>query len=116
MFATHYAEERLPKGAGVHKEAPDVPMSLAEQTVRTSRNIKSRFWAFHMFTGMISYQIEHHMFPMMPRCNYFAIKPRVEAFCEKHGLPYREDSMWGCLKKNMKALEVHGIPSLAHID
>ena len=84
--------------------------------MRTSRNITSRFWAFHVFTGMISYQIEHHMFPMMPRCNYFAIKPRVEAFCEKHGLPYREDSMWGCLKKNMKALEVHGIPSLAHID
>ena len=116
VFATHYAEERLGKGASVHEEVPDVSLSLAEQTVRTSRNISSRFWAFHMFTGMLSYQIEHHLFPMMPRCNYFLVKPHVEAFCKKHGLPYRQDSMWNCLKRVMKALEVNGTPSLSHLD
>jgi fatty acid desaturase len=116
VFATHYAEERLARGAPVHAECPDVPLSLAEQTVRTSRNITSPFWAFHLFTGMISYQVEHHLFPMMPRCHYPAIKPRVEAFCKSHGLPYREDSFWGCLVRNMRALDTHGVPSLAHID
>uniref|UniRef100_A0A3Q0KLZ3 Fatty acid desaturase, putative n=1 Tax=Schistosoma mansoni TaxID=6183 RepID=A0A3Q0KLZ3_SCHMA len=41
------------------------------------------------FTGHLNFQIEHHLFPTMPRHNYHIVKPYVKALCEKYNLPYR---------------------------
>ena len=43
---------------------------------------------FHLLTGNLSFQIEHHLFPDMPSRRYAEIAPRVRAVCERHGLPY----------------------------
>jgi len=43
---------------------------------------------FHLLTGNLSYQIEHHLFPDLPSNRYAEIAPRVRAVCERHGLPY----------------------------
>jgi fatty acid desaturase len=43
---------------------------------------------FHLLTGHLSFQIEHHLFPDMPSNRYAEIAPRVRAVCERHGLPY----------------------------
>lgn len=43
---------------------------------------------FHIMTGSLSYQIEHHLFPDIPSCRYPEIAPRVRAVCERYGLPY----------------------------
>jgi fatty acid desaturase len=43
---------------------------------------------FHLLTGNLSYQIEHHLFPDLPSSRYAEIAPRVRAVCERHGLPY----------------------------
>jgi linoleoyl-CoA desaturase len=43
---------------------------------------------FHLLTGNLSFQIEHHLFPDMPSSRYSAIAPAVRAVCERHGLPY----------------------------
>ena len=44
--------------------------------------------AFHLLTGNLSYQIEHHLFPDLPSNRYAEIAPRVREACERHGLPY----------------------------
>ncbi|CAH8485118.1 unnamed protein product [Heterobilharzia americana] len=41
------------------------------------------------FTGHLNFQIEHHLFPTMPRHNYYKVRPYVKALCEKYNLPYR---------------------------
>uniref|UniRef100_A0A8C7R0J2 Cytochrome b5 heme-binding domain-containing protein n=1 Tax=Oncorhynchus mykiss TaxID=8022 RepID=A0A8C7R0J2_ONCMY len=41
------------------------------------------------FSGHLNFQIEHHLFPTMPRHNYHLVAPLVRALCEKHGLPYQ---------------------------
>uniref|UniRef100_A0A8C8EG62 Cytochrome b5 heme-binding domain-containing protein n=1 Tax=Oncorhynchus tshawytscha TaxID=74940 RepID=A0A8C8EG62_ONCTS len=41
------------------------------------------------FSGHLNFQIEHHLFPTMPRHNYHMVAPLVRALCEKHGLPYQ---------------------------
>uniref|UniRef100_A0A3B3THZ4 acyl-CoA (8-3)-desaturase n=1 Tax=Poecilia latipinna TaxID=48699 RepID=A0A3B3THZ4_9TELE len=46
------------------------------------------------FSGHLNFQIEHHLFPMMPRHNYHLVVPRVRAMCEKHGVPYEIKSLW----------------------
>ncbi|GFO18483.1 fatty acid desaturase 2-like [Plakobranchus ocellatus] len=41
------------------------------------------------FTGHLNFQIEHHLFPTMPRHNLYKIAPLVKSLCEKHGVPYQ---------------------------
>ena len=43
---------------------------------------------FHLLTGNLSFQIEHHLFPDLPSNRYASIAPSVRAVCERHGLPY----------------------------
>ncbi len=43
---------------------------------------------FHVMSGNLSYQVEHHLYPDMPSSRYAEISPKVQAVCEKHGLPY----------------------------
>ena len=43
---------------------------------------------FHVLTGHLSYQIEHHLYPDLPCNRYAKVAPRVRAVCERYGLPY----------------------------
>jgi NADPH-dependent stearoyl-CoA 9-desaturase len=43
---------------------------------------------FHVISGNLGYQVEHHLYPDMPSTRYGEIAPRVRAVCEKYGLPY----------------------------
>ncbi|HEX3780778.1 MAG TPA: acyl-CoA desaturase [Pseudonocardiaceae bacterium] len=43
---------------------------------------------FHILTGNLSHQIEHHLFPDIPARRYPRIAPEVRAICQKYGLPY----------------------------
>ncbi len=43
---------------------------------------------FHILSGHLSFQIEHHLFPDLPSNRYREIAPRVKAVCERYGLPY----------------------------
>jgi len=40
------------------------------------------------FTGHLNFQIEHHLFPMMPRHNLYKIQPDVIDLCRKYNIPY----------------------------
>jgi len=51
----------------------------------------------HWFYGGLQFQVEHHLFPMMPRHNLRKVKPYVLALCEKYELPYLENSFWGAV-------------------
>lgn len=95
VFASHYSEERLTHRAH--------GLSLLEQTVRTSRNIAGGP-VLHFLTGYISLQIEHHLFPTMPRVHLARAKPRVMDLCRKHGLPYAESSLLESLRRNLASL------------
>ncbi|MEV0252936.1 acyl-CoA desaturase [Streptomyces sp. NPDC050732] len=43
---------------------------------------------FHILTGNLSHQIEHHVFPDLPSNRYAEVAPRLRELCEKYGLPY----------------------------
>ncbi len=42
----------------------------------------------------LNYQIEHHLFPRLPMLKYREIQPRVKALCEKHHVPYLQESIF----------------------
>ena len=43
---------------------------------------------FHLLSGNLSHQIEHHLFPDMPARRYGDIAPEVQEICERYGIPY----------------------------
>ncbi len=43
---------------------------------------------FHLMTGNLSFQIEHHLFPDLPSSRYAGLAPRVREICARYGLPY----------------------------
>jgi NADPH-dependent stearoyl-CoA 9-desaturase len=43
---------------------------------------------FHLLTGNLSHQIEHHLFPDIPARRYPQIAPEVREICERYGLDY----------------------------
>jgi NADPH-dependent stearoyl-CoA 9-desaturase len=48
---------------------------------------------FHVLSGNLSHQIEHHLFPDMPSNRYPQVAPRVRALCARYGLPYNTNSL-----------------------
>jgi len=53
--------------------------------VITTQNVhQSQFTDW--FTGHLNFQIEHHLFPLMPRHNYYKAQPEVDKLCAKYGL------------------------------
>jgi len=43
---------------------------------------------FHLMSGNLSFQIEHHLFPDIPAFRHAEIAPEVQAICERYGIPY----------------------------
>ena len=43
---------------------------------------------FHLMSGNLSHQIEHHLFPDIPAHRYAEISAEVRDICERYGLPY----------------------------
>jgi NADPH-dependent stearoyl-CoA 9-desaturase len=43
---------------------------------------------FHVASGNLGYQVEHHLFPDLPSTRYAEIAPQVKQICERYGLPY----------------------------
>jgi fatty acid desaturase len=43
---------------------------------------------FHILSGNLSHQIEHHLFPDLPAHRYAELSEEVRRICRRHGLPY----------------------------
>jgi linoleoyl-CoA desaturase len=43
---------------------------------------------FHVLSGNLGYQVEHHLYPDMPSTRYAEIAPQVKDICERYELPY----------------------------
>ncbi|KAA1417154.1 acyl-CoA desaturase [Nocardioides humilatus] len=79
--------------APAHKGMPIVPATMMldffRRQVLVSRNVRGSF-AVDIFMGGLNYQIEHHLFPNMPRCNLKRARPLVQAHCARAGIAYVE--------------------------
>ncbi len=48
---------------------------------------------FHIMSGNLSHQIEHHVFPDLCSNRYPEVAPRVEALAARYGIPYNTGSL-----------------------
>ncbi len=68
---------------------------------------------FHIMTGHLSHQIEHHLFPDMPAHRYPEVAPQIQALCKKYGLFYNTGSLFKQYLTVMKRILVHTLPPRA---
>jgi linoleoyl-CoA desaturase len=66
---------------------------------------------FHVMSGNLGYQVEHHLFPDMPSSRYAQIAPRVKDICERYELPYNTGpffQQWGMVNRTIVRLAFPG--------
>jgi fatty acid desaturase len=95
-----------------HKGMPIVPadarIDFLSRQVLMSRDIRGgRFTDFAM--GGLNYQIEHHLFPSMPRPNLRTAQPLVQAFCAEQGLTYTRTTLAASYGIVLRYLNIVGL-------
>lgn len=80
-----------------HKGMPivphDVTLDFFRRQVMMSRNIRGP-WILDVAMGGLNHQIEHHLFPSMPRPHLRRAAPLVRAYCGQQGVPYTETGLF----------------------
>jgi fatty acid desaturase len=99
-----------------HSAMPLVPAGrqLLDQLHSTRNVVTGRVGDF-LFGGL-NYQIEHHLFPSMPRSRLRQASIRVQAFCDQHALPYHRCSLRSTWRDIAADLHDIGAPLRAGVD
>ena len=96
-----------------HKGMPQVEsgeeLDFLRSQVLTSRNVKSHP-VTDLLYGSLNYQIEHHLFPTMPRCNIRLAHKIVRDYCAEVGVPYHETTIYRSYHEILSFLHEVGIP------
>jgi fatty acid desaturase len=92
-----------PNHKGMPVIGPDTHVPFARRQIMTARNISGGRLTTLMYGGL-NYQIEHHLFPTMPRFNLAKAQRIVQPFCIRHELPYRQDTPFGSYREILRYL------------
>ncbi|HZC74320.1 MAG TPA: acyl-CoA desaturase [Jatrophihabitans sp.] len=84
-------------------------LDFLRRQVLTSRNVRGGMLTDFALGGL-NYQIEHHLFPSMPRGSLRHAQPLVRAHCEALGVPYCEASLFGSYRAALAHLSAMGAP------
>ncbi|WP_433115208.1 fatty acid desaturase family protein [Micromonospora sp. CA-246542] len=114
--AVHQALWGLYMGCAFAPNHKGMPMPTAEdeldflrKQVLTSRNVRgSRL--VDTALGGLNYQIEHHLFPNMPRANLRRAQPIVRAYCAEQGISYAETGLVESYRQALAHLHEVGRP------
>jgi fatty acid desaturase len=93
VFGLYMGASFAPNHKGMPIFAKDDKIDYLRRQVITSRNVRGgRFTDFAL--GGLNYQIEHHLFPSMPRPGLRRAQSLVRAFCAQHDVAYCETSLF----------------------
>lgn len=92
----------IPMEIDEDKAAPWLPLQLTA-TCNVEKGVFNDW-----FTGHLNFQIEHHLFPTMPRHNLYKIAPLAKSLCEKHNIPYVVKPLYTAFKDVVGTLKSSG--------
>ncbi|MCX5206671.1 acyl-CoA desaturase [Streptomyces sp. NBC_00237] len=96
-----------------HKGMPVLTPEDARDPVRrqavTARNIAGGRFVEFLYGGL-NHQIEHHLFPTMPRPSLRRAAPLVEEFCRARDIPYVTETLTGTYVQVLRHLHDAGAP------
>ncbi|GGM48559.1 fatty acid desaturase [Longimycelium tulufanense] len=96
-----------------HKGMPVIAegqrLDFLRKQVLTSRDVVGGRWVDFLLGGL-NYQIEHHLFPNMPRPNLRRAQPLVRRFCQRHGISYTQCGLLRSYAWVLRHLHAVGAP------
>jgi fatty acid desaturase len=109
LFGLYLGASFAPNHKGMPILGPADRSDFLRRQVLTSRNVRGG-WFTDLALGGLNYQIEHHLFPSMPRPNLRRSQALIKQFCQQRGLPYCEASFGGSYAQALRYLNTIGKP------
>lgn len=94
LFGFYMGASFAPNHKGMPILQPEDEHDFLRRQVMTSRNVRGG-WFTDLALGGLNYQIEHHLFPSMPRPSLRRSQALISDFCRREGLPYHQTSLVG---------------------
>src|SRR3954452_5259173 len=111
LFGFYMVCSFAPNHKGMPVLSGDEELDYVQRQVLTSRNVRgNRVTDFVL--GGLNYQIEHHLFPNMPRPNLRHAHPLIRSFCEEHGIAFVETGLIPSYREVLRHLREVGRPAL----
>ncbi|CAF1544882.1 unnamed protein product [Adineta ricciae] len=95
VTATHQSEEML----------TDSSHSFVETQFLTTCDAQCDNFFMEWLWGGMQYQLEHHLFPTMPKYNYTRVRPIVKQWAQDNGIEYRSENVWSIWRRNYQTLK-----------
>jgi fatty acid desaturase len=116
FIAIHQGVFGLYMGCSFAPNHKGMPIILAgehidylRRQVLTSRNVRGG-WFTDLLLGGLNYQIEHHLFPSMPRPSLRKAQRLVHQYCQDHQIAYCQTSFFGSYAAALHHLHQLGQP------
>lgn len=103
-FSLYMGSVFAPNHKGMKMMDDDEELDFVRTQVLTARNVKGN-WFIDYWYGGLNYQIEHHLFPTMPRNRLPESKLIIEKFCAERGISYHQTSIGGSYKEIFQHLK-----------
>lgn len=104
LFGVFLGSAFAPNHKGMPLLEKGTRLDFLRRQVLTSRNVSSNplndFWY-----GGLNYQIEHHLFPSMPRNNLKKAQKIVKAYCQQRSIAYYETSAIQSVREILQFLQ-----------
>jgi fatty acid desaturase len=107
LFGFYMGASFAPNHKGMPILRPEDEHDFLRRQVLTSRNVRGG-WFTDLALGGLNYQIEHHLFPSMPRPSLRRSQALIREFCRHEGLPYCEASLVGSYAQALGHLNAVG--------
>jgi fatty acid desaturase len=93
VFGVYMGASFAPNHKGMPVLPHDSKVDFLRRQVLTSRNIRGN-WVMDTFMGGLNHQVEHHLFPNMPRPHLKKAREIAREYCDAHDIPVTETSLW----------------------
>ena len=109
LFGIYMGASFAPNHKGMPVLGEDEKLDFLRRQVLTSRNIRGGRLT-DLALGGLNYQIEHHLFPSMPRPSLRRARAPVRAFCASRNIPYCETGLLASYAQVLRHLHLVGRP------
>jgi fatty acid desaturase len=107
LFGLYMGSSFAPNHKGMPVLAAGDTTDYLRRQVLTSRNVNGGRFVDGVLGGL-NYQIEHHLFPSMPRPNLRRAQPLVRRFCTEHGVDYMQTTLIDSYRQALRHLNEVG--------
>jgi fatty acid desaturase len=115
LFGLYLGFSFAPNHKGMPQLTPAQDADYLLRQVLTSRNVRGH-WFTDIALGGLNYQIEHHLFPSMPRGNLRKAQRIVKAYCAAHRVSYLEMGFIASYAQALRHLDTVGRSAVAVVE